>query len=104
VSSRLDAPVPVEVLPAAWSPVAAAIGDLGGEATLHGGSGKDGPVVSDNGNLVGDGDFGAVTDPGALSQALSATPGLVEHGLFVGMADAVYVGTGDGVSVRRPGD
>jgi len=102
LADRLDAPVPLSVLPEAWSPVAAAVRELGGEPALRQGSGKDGPVVTDDGNVVLDCDFGRIDDPGTLSAALSTVPGVVEHGLFVGMADAVYVGSGDGVEVRGP--
>jgi ribose 5-phosphate isomerase A len=52
LTERLDRPVPVAVLQDAWSPVAGAVRDLGGEPTLREGSGKDGPVVTDDGNLV----------------------------------------------------
>ena len=102
LADRIDRPVPVAALPDAWSPVAGAIRDLGGEPTLREGSGKDGPVVTDEGNLVLDCDFGPVAEPAALAESLSPVPGLVEHGLFVGMADAVYVGTEDGVEIREP--
>ncbi|MDZ7700999.1 MAG: ribose-5-phosphate isomerase RpiA [Halobacteriales archaeon] len=96
----LDHPVPVSVLPDARSAVAAAIEDLGGAPTLRGATAKDGPVVTDNGNLVLDADFGRIGAPAELAASLSAVPGAVEHGLFVGMADAVYIGSEDGVEVR----
>ncbi|MFB6129783.1 MAG: ribose-5-phosphate isomerase A, partial [Salinigranum sp.] len=63
---------------------------------------KDGPVVTDNGNLVIDCDFGSIDDPSALARSLSLTPGVVEHGLFVGLADEIHVGSDDGVGVRHP--
>ncbi|MEF8857240.1 MAG: ribose-5-phosphate isomerase A, partial [Haloplanus sp.] len=63
---------------------------------------KDGPVVTDNGNLVLDCEFGAIGEPGALATDLATIPGVVEHGLFVGLADEVHVGHGDGVTVRTP--
>jgi ribose 5-phosphate isomerase A len=96
----LDHPIPVESLPDAWSTVADRVEALGGEATLREGERKDGPVVTDNGNLVLDCAFGAIDRPTRLAAELSATPGVVEHGLFVGLADAVYVGREDGVDVR----
>ena len=100
-TATLDRPVPVEVLPDARATVRRAIRDHGGTPTLRAAERKDGPVVTDNGNLVLDCDFGAVTDPGSLATALSATPGVVAHGLFVDMADEVHVGHADGVRVRR---
>ncbi|MDS0476147.1 ribose-5-phosphate isomerase RpiA [Natrinema sp. 1APR25-10V2] len=101
LTDRLERPVPVEVLPDARPVVAERIREAGGEPTLRDAERKDGPIVTDNGNLVFDCAFGAIDDPGALATLLSGIPGVVEHGLFVGMADATYVGSDDGVSVRR---
>ena len=98
-SPRLDRSVPVEVLPAGRTAVAAAVRETGGEPTLRRAERKDGPVVTDNGNLVLDCPFGAIDDPAALSATLSSVPGVVEHGLFVGLADEIHVGTESGVRV-----
>ncbi|TKX76031.1 ribose-5-phosphate isomerase RpiA [Halorubrum sp. GN11_10-6_MGM] len=97
---RLDRSVPVEVLPAGRTAVAAAVREAGGEPTLRRAERKDGPVVTDNGNLVLDCAFGAIDDPAALSTTLAEVPGAVEHGLFVGLADEVHVGTESGVRVE----
>ena len=97
----LSHPVPVEVLPDAHPVVARAVADAGGDPTLRTAERKDGPVVTDNGNLVLDCDFGEISDPAALSRTLADTPGVVEHGLFVGMADEVHVGTETGVTVTE---
>ncbi|MFB6083768.1 MAG: ribose-5-phosphate isomerase RpiA [Halorientalis sp.] len=102
LADRLAAPVPVEVVPDAREPVAARVRDLGGEPELRAAERKDGPVVTDNGNLVLDCAFGGIDDPGALAADLSATPGVLEHGLFVDLADAIYVGTDDDTTVREP--
>ncbi len=99
VADRLTHPVPVAVLPDARTVVADRVDALGGEPTLRAAERKDGPVVTDDGNLVLDCEFGAVEDPAALAADLSAVPGVVEHGLFVGMADVVVVGTGEGAEV-----
>ena len=101
-SKRADVishPVPVEVLPDAHTVVARTVRDAGGDPTLRRAERKDGPVVTDNGNLVLDCDFGEITDPSALSRTLATVPGVVEHGLFVGLADEVHVGTDTGVTV-----
>jgi len=98
-SSRLNRPVPVEVLTAGRTAVAAAVRAAGGEPTLRRADRKDGPVVTDNGNLVLDCAFGEIADPETLARTLSATPGVVEHGLFVGLADEIHVGTESGVRV-----
>lgn len=98
-ASILDRPVPVEVLPAGRTAVAEAVRTAGGEPILRRAERKDGPVVTDNGNLVLDCAFGEIADPCALATTLSTTPGVVEHGLFVGLADEVHVGTESGVRV-----
>jgi ribose 5-phosphate isomerase A len=97
---RLDHPIPVAVLPDARATVGAAIQALGGAPDLRAGSAKDGPLVTDNGNLVLDSAFGAIDRPAELAASLSALPGAVEHGLFVEMADTVVVGSDDGVEIR----
>jgi len=102
-ADALDHPVPVEVLPDARTTVADGVRELGGDPTLRMAvaTEKDGPVVTDNGNLVLDCEFGRIAEPAALAADLSALPGAVEHGLFVGMADELHVGSADGVTVTR---
>jgi len=97
----LDASIPVAVLPDARPVVAEGVEDMGGEPALRAAERKDGPVVTDDGALVLDCAFGAVENPGVLAAELSGLPGVVEHGLFVDLADAVYVGTNDGVRVTE---
>jgi ribose 5-phosphate isomerase A len=100
-SSELDCPVPVEVLPDARRPVTRALDSLGGEPTLRDAKRKSGPVVTDNGNLVIDCAFGVIDAPGELARDIDAIPGVLAHGLFVGMADEIHVGTTTGVRVRE---
>jgi ribose 5-phosphate isomerase A len=100
-SRRLDMPVPVEVLPDARQTVADAVERIGGEPTLRAAKRKDGPVVTDNGNLVLDCAFGAIDDPSTLATQLATLPGIVEHGLFVGEADEFHIGDEHGVTVRE---
>jgi ribose 5-phosphate isomerase A len=97
----LDRSVPVEVLPAGRTAVAEGVRAAGGEPTLRRAERKDGPVVTDNGNLVLDCAFGEITDPGSLAATLAATPGVVEQGIFVDLADEVHVGTETGVRVAK---
>jgi ribose 5-phosphate isomerase A len=99
-TATLDRPIPVEVFPDARATVRRAIREGGGLPTLRTAERKDGPVVTDNGNLLLDCDFGAVADPGSLATDLATTPGVAAHGLFVDMADEIHVGDGDGVRVR----
>jgi len=100
-AETLSHPVPLEVLPAARTTVADAVRALGGDAELRQAERKDGPVVTDNGNLVLDCAFGEIPEPATLGANLAALPGVVEHGLFVGLADAVHVGTDGGVTVTE---
>lgn len=84
--------LPVEVIPMAVSPVMRAIETLGGQPTLRMGVKKAGPVVTDQGNLVIDVKFDSIDDPAALESTLNNIPGVLENGLFVGVADLVLVG------------
>ncbi|MFQ3318263.1 MAG: ribose 5-phosphate isomerase A [Natronomonas sp.] len=101
LAATLDVAVPVEVLPDAVPVVEDTLEALDGVPTLRAAERKDGPVVTDNGNLVIDCDFGAIAEPAALSADLAAIPGVVAHGLFIDMADEIHVGTGDSVDVRN---
>jgi ribose 5-phosphate isomerase A len=102
LADTLSVPVPVEVIPDAREPVARRVRTLGGDPELRVAERKDGPVVTDNGNLVLDCDFGAIADPAELAADLSAVPGVLEHGLFVDLADEIHVGSAEGVERRRP--
>jgi len=88
-------PVPVEVLPFLWEATSRSIESLGGQPELRMAAGQ--PFMSDNGNLILDTTFGTV-DAG-LSAALHAIPGVMEHGLFFGMARAAIIGSASGVRV-----
>ena len=92
-------PVPVEVLPMAVSPVMRTLKALGAAPEIRMGEKKDGPVVTDQGFWVVDAKFKGITDVAALDRALLNIPGVLDHGLFVGMADVVLVAERDG-SVR----
>ena len=98
----LDDPVPLEVLADAVPVVEDRVAELGGTPKVRAAERKDGPVITDNGNLVVDADLGRIDDPQALAATLSALPGVVEHGLFVGVADEIHVGTDEGVEVLEP--
>jgi len=88
-------PVPVEVLPFLWEATSRSIESLGGQPALRMAAGQ--PFTSDNGNLILDTTFGTV-DAG-LSAALHAIPGVMEHGLFFGMAGAAIIGSAGGVRI-----
>jgi ribose 5-phosphate isomerase A len=50
------------------------------------------PYITDNGNPILDCSFGKIQDPPALARALTNIPGVVEHGLFIGLASKALVG------------
>ena len=89
--------VPVEVLPFGLAKATAEIKELGGKPVLREGKGKVGAVVTDNGNYIVDADFGLIDDAQDLSQKLKLIAGVIETGLFVGLADTVYLGKQDGI-------
>lgn len=98
LSDRLGAgkPIPIEVLPFALPLAMREVARLGGRPRLRFGAGKVGPVVTDNGGFILDADFGPIADPKRLNAELKAIPGVVETGIFAGMAHRVYVGRADG--------
>lgn len=82
---KLSMPVPVEVLPFAYGYVSKKIEELGAtRVNLRYGSGKVGPVVTDNGNFVLDCDFGVIEDGRVeeLEKEVKSISGVVENGLF----------------------
>jgi ribose 5-phosphate isomerase A len=94
-------PLPIEVNPfglaatrIAVESAAAQLG-LSGPVTLRMTSSR--PFVTDGGHFILDASFGRIPDPRALSNALHAVPGVVEHGLFLGMADLAVIAGVDGV-------
>lgn len=97
--------IPLSVVPMAYIPVMRKIEELGGKPVLRMAKNKAGPVVSDNGNLIIDADFGLIQDPSDLDTKLHQIPGLVETGLFCGMACKAYFGMEDGsVQTQTPPD
>jgi ribose 5-phosphate isomerase A len=89
-------PIPLEVFPFAYKSVQIKLTNMGARARLRESSGKVGPVITDNGNFILDADFGRLENPTRLNRQLKMLPGLVETGLFLKMANRVYVGRGDG--------
>lgn len=96
-----QAPVPVEVIPFAQRPVRIALEGLGATVTVR--HNQDGtPFTTDEQNLILDARFGVIDDPDALDLALCRLPGVVEHGLFLNMADTIICATADGeIAIQR---
>jgi ribose 5-phosphate isomerase A len=86
-------PLPVEVIKFAQAVVAKKIEALGAEVGLRRDvSGK--PYLTDENNHILDCQFGQIPDADELARRLSDMPGVVEHGLFIGMASVVLVANG----------
>lgn len=108
VASLGQFPLPIEVTPfgfeATRRAVAAAIAAIqpGGPLTLR--RAQNGHAfVTDGGHWIIDAALSRIDDPTALAQKLSAVPGVMEHGLFVGLATFAVIGGPDGVRiVERP--
>ena len=98
-------PLPIEVNPFGLRATEIAIGEaaarlgLDGPLTLRMTNGE--PFVTDGGHFIIDASFGRIPDTRALSDALHAIPGVVEHGLFLELADAAIVADADGVRTVR---
>lgn len=100
-------PIPVEVIPFGWRQTASRLRTLGLEPTLRRSTELLGdaspsapPFVSDGGHLILDCAVETFDDPAALAAATKGMAGVVEHGLFVGIARRALVVEADG-SVRR---
>lgn len=87
-------PLPVEIVPFAWEWTVAALAKLGCKTELRR-SGED-LYKTDNGNYIADCRFEAIESAAELALALQRIPGVVEHGLFIGIADLAILGKKDG--------
>jgi ribose 5-phosphate isomerase A len=99
-------PLPIEVNPfglkATEIAIAAASARLGLDGPLALRTAGTAPYVTDGGPHIIDASFGRIPDPQALGDALHAIPGVVEHGLFLGLASAAIVADAGGVRTLRP--
>jgi ribose 5-phosphate isomerase A len=93
-------PLPVEVVPFAQALVAKKIADLGATVKLREDSCRK-AVMTDQGNQILDCAFGLIPDPQALARKLSDMPGVVEHGLFIGLASMVLLASESGIEQLR---
>ena len=88
--------VPIEIIPLALAPIMMKLEKLNGKPVLRIAKAKAGPVVSDNGNFIVDVDFGRIDNPSELNLKILQIPGVVDTGLFLGMAQTAYIGQKDG--------
>ncbi|MCF3109924.1 ribose-5-phosphate isomerase RpiA [Niabella sp. CC-SYL272] len=94
--------VPIEVIPFAANVVIRKLSALNGVATLRVKNGS--TYITDQENYILDVSFGLIDDPASLAKELDHITGIVEHGLFINLADYVIVGKGDGTAVIKAGE
>lgn len=96
-------PLPVEIVPFGARATLRRIEEAGkragceGQILLRAKGSK--PFATDNGNLICDCAFDVIADPERLAAVLSAVPGVVEHGLFIGIASLAIIGTPSGIKM-----
>jgi ribose 5-phosphate isomerase A len=97
-------PLPIEVVPfgreTTRQAVIAAAASVGARGPVDWRRKADGRnLVTDGGHILLDGAFGSIPDPEALAAALNAIPGVVEHGLFLGLATGAILAGADGLTL-----
>jgi ribose 5-phosphate isomerase A len=92
------AKVPVEVAQFGWQATARILAKLRANPGLRMRSNPKGPFVTDGGNYILDCAFGPIESALVLERELDSVVGVVEHGLFIGLASKVFVGTATGVN------
>lgn len=93
--------LPVEVLPFGWRSAARYLDSLGATYVVrHAADGQE--YRTDQGNMILDCDFGPIDNPAQLADRLDRRAGIVEHGLFVGLAHLVVVSGPDGIREILP--
>lgn len=96
-------PLPVEVIPFGYKTVEARLREIGASPVLRRES--EVPVTTDQDNYLFDCRFdGGIADPEATARAIDAIPGVVAHGMFLGMADRVVVAGAGGVRILERSD
>ncbi len=94
-----ESPLPVEVVPFGWQYVQLKLEALGCRASLR--IRENRTFVTDNGNHILDCAFGGIEEPGDLERRIGGICGVVESGLFVGLAHQIVIGKADGTIEER---
>jgi ribose 5-phosphate isomerase A len=92
--------IPVEILPFGFGAIARRVEALGATVKLRmdeAGS----PIETDQGNWIIDCDFGPINDPDELGTELKRRAGIIEHGLFIGLASEVFLASAEGVRLLK---
>lgn len=90
-------PIPLEILPFAEPVVSARLRQMGGKPVLRERGDKTGPFITDNGNFILDLYLGPIENLSELNFRLKSIAGIIETGLFIGMADIAYIGSPTGL-------
>ncbi len=94
ITDRFSFPLPVEVVKFGWKSVARKLESMGLEPARR-------EFVTDNGNYILDCGYGSIDDLEEMERMLNGIPGVVENGLFVGLATMVIAGTAGGAKTIR---
>lgn len=92
--------IPIEVIPFAWQLAKKNLENAGAQGGLRQNSAKDGFWVTSHGSYVLDMTFDNSLDAKTLNDLISNTPGVVEHGIFYDLTDAVFIAANGLVSER----
>jgi ribose 5-phosphate isomerase A len=94
-------PLPVEVIPFAASPVKGQLEKMEAHPVLR--LGHDGSAyITDEGNYIFDCHYGEIADPAAVARTIKSMVGVVEHGLFLGLASVAIIAGPSGAQVMTP--
>jgi len=100
-------PLPIEVIPFGWKSTQRSLSELfegagHRDVRMELRPGEDGPRVTDSGHYLLDAHLERITDKAAIADRLNLIPGVVENGLFVGVAEEMVVGRPDGSASVEP--
>ncbi len=91
--------LPVEIVRFGWQATAARVAAVGCVPTLRGG---DTPFITDEQHYILDCQFAPMANPAVIADQLKAIPGVVEHGLFIGLTQVAIIATDSGIEVLQP--
>jgi ribose 5-phosphate isomerase A len=92
--------IPIEVIPFAWQLAKKSLHDAGAQGDLRPNAAKDGFWVTSHGSYVLDMKFDKNIDAKALNNLINNTPGVVEHGIFYSLVDAVLIANNGQITER----
>ncbi len=96
--------IPIEVIPFAWQLAKKSLQDIGGQGELRPNAAKDGFWVTSHGSYVLDMKFDKSLNAATLNALINNTPGVVEHGIFLGLTDLVLIADNGVVSEYKTGE